>query len=321
MRSYGKVFNLGHAALNDLLVGTVVVQEKIDGSQFSFGAFDDHILLARSRSKNLDVDAPAEKMFDLACQMVRERAHLLHPNWTYRGEFLAKPKHNTLAYDRAPNANVILFDIDTGYENYLDTIDLAREAERIGLESVPVMFEGPGEALTMQTLDTLLEVRSVLGGSTVEGVVIKAYGRFGKDGHTLMGKHVSERFKEMNKANWRTEHPAQSDIITTIGQALRTEARWEKAVQHLRERGELLDDPKDIGPLLAELELDLKVECAEEVRVALMKWAWPNVVRQVRAGFPEYYKRRLAERQFNVQHENKPIEGTREDQCSPSQEA
>jgi hypothetical protein len=40
LRSYSSPFNLGHKALEDLFDGTVTVQEKIDGSQFSFGVFN-----------------------------------------------------------------------------------------------------------------------------------------------------------------------------------------------------------------------------------------------------------------------------------------
>ena len=40
IRSYSSPFNLGHKALAVLFSGSVTVQEKIDGSQFSFGIVD-----------------------------------------------------------------------------------------------------------------------------------------------------------------------------------------------------------------------------------------------------------------------------------------
>lgn len=39
-KSYPKVYNLGHSAIKDLFHDEVVIQEKLDGSQFSFGIVD-----------------------------------------------------------------------------------------------------------------------------------------------------------------------------------------------------------------------------------------------------------------------------------------
>jgi hypothetical protein len=38
--SYPKLYAMGHRAIADLLLDDVIVQEKVDGSQFSFGLFD-----------------------------------------------------------------------------------------------------------------------------------------------------------------------------------------------------------------------------------------------------------------------------------------
>ena len=43
-------------------------------------------------------------------------------------------------------------------------------------------------------------------------------------------------------------------MIVQLAEGLRTEARWRKAVQHLREEGRLERSPKDIGALLVELQ-------------------------------------------------------------------
>ncbi len=72
------------------------MEEKVDGSQFSFGIFNGEIK-CRSKGAQLVIDAP-EKMFIPAVNVVRELAPLLKDGWTYRGEFLGRPKHNTLCY-------------------------------------------------------------------------------------------------------------------------------------------------------------------------------------------------------------------------------
>ncbi len=190
--SYPSVFALGHSAISELLNDPVLIEEKIDGSQFSFGIFDGEIQV-RSRGKEFPIDAP-EKMFSDACRTVIEIAPLLWNGWTYRGEYLSKPKHNVVCYGRVPSKNIIIYDINTGEEEYLSYADKKAECERIGLEIVPLLFYGRMDKI--EALMQMLETDSILGGSKIEGVVIKNYARFGRDKKALMGKYVSEKFKE-----------------------------------------------------------------------------------------------------------------------------
>ena len=113
--SYPSIFNLGHKALRELFERPVNVEEKVDGSQFSFGVTEEGELKIRSKGKEMVVEAP-EKMFAGAVETVKGLKDRLHPGWTYRGEVLCKPKHNTLQYGRVPKGNVILFDVNTGLE-------------------------------------------------------------------------------------------------------------------------------------------------------------------------------------------------------------
>jgi len=50
LNSYPKVYNLGHAAIVHLFDEPVTVEEKVDGSQFSFALIDGE-LSARSKGK------------------------------------------------------------------------------------------------------------------------------------------------------------------------------------------------------------------------------------------------------------------------------
>jgi hypothetical protein len=287
------VFNLGHAAVADIFRGGVVVEEKVDGSQFSFGIIDGE-LQCRSKGKDQDVDGGADKMFQGAVEYVKTQA--LVPGWTYRGELFTKPKHNTLCYSRVPNNGVVLFDIDTKLETYLSQEELEQEAAAIGLEAIPTLKTG--EVKDYQELHSFLERESFLGGTTIEGVVIKAYGRYGEDGKTLMGKYVSEAFKEKHQKSWKLSNPTNKDVIALLGEELRTEARWEKAIQHLRERGELLNEPKDIGPLLKEINIDVREEEGDYIKQKLFDYAWKHLSRTFTAGFPQWYKDKLAQSAF-----------------------
>ena len=307
LRSYPKVFNLGHRAVVDLLNGPVVVQEKVDGSQFSFGVVPDKRmegatdrLAIRSRGADIDPDGPP-KMFAAGVETVKAlfEAGKLVPGMIYRGEYLEKPKHNVLAYDRVPKGHVILFDIEGPRDQEFATTRLLHEAaDYLGLERVPTIFEGAGTDLTLEIFKQEMESLSILGGQKVEGVVIKAYGRYGIDGKTIMGKHVSEAYKEVHAGEWKAANPGGRDVIALLIAELRTPARWEKAIQHLREANALQDAPQDIGPLLKEINSDVIAECEALIKDRLFKWAWKDVARGIITGFPQFYKEKLAALQF-----------------------
>lgn len=296
LHSYPKVYNMGHPAIADLFAGPVVVQEKIDGSQFSFGVVDG-VLHCRSKGATVFPET-ADKLFrgavDTAARLHAERK--LVEGWTYRGEAMCGPKHNALAYERAPVGNVILFDVDTGQEQRInDPQRLEQIAGVLGLEHVPVFHVGAVASLA--DLESLLDRPSVLGGK-MEGVVVKNYARWGRDGKMLMGKVVSADFREINAKEWKKSNPTRSDVIEGLIDTYRTDARWQKAVQHLRESGALTESPADIGKLIREVGEDVHAECAEEIKEALFRAFWKDIQRGVTRGLPEWYKGTLAEQQF-----------------------
>lgn len=292
--SYPKIYNLGHKALTSLFDGPFIIEEKIDGSQISFGIFDDDL---RMRSKNREF-APdeADSLFAKAAESVKAVAHLLRDGYTYRGEYLAKPQHNALKYDRVPENHIIIFDVNTGEEEYADPHWKRAEADRIGFEYVTEFFIN-SEA-SKDALMSLLENESCLGGPKIEGVVIKNYTQFGPDKKALMGKHVSEAFKEVHRKTWGESNPSSKNILDTLADELRTEARWAKAVQHLREAGKITDTPADIPNILGEIQRDILVEEDDYITSKLRRWALPHIRRNVVKGAAEWYKERLLEKQF-----------------------
>lgn len=306
--SYPKIWNLGHPQVELLFDGDVLAQEKVDGSQISFmlDQTNGRGVVIKSKGALVYADSlggPQGKpgMFQLAVDNILARRTLLHEGWVYRGEFLSKPKHNTLAYDTVPTDNIVLFDVEVGEQTFLGYSAAVLEAARIGLDMVPQIIGHPELEWSLDLMNDVLGHHvSYLGGQLIEGIVFKNYWRWGIDGKVLMGKYVSEAFKETHKKDWKTREPGHGDIIQTLGDSLRTDARWRKAVQHLAERGELQNAPQDIGPLMKELRSDLEDEEAEAVKQALYDWAMPKVLRIAGAGLPEWYKQQLAASQFNA---------------------
>lgn len=294
--SYPKVYNLGHPAIAALFDDDVIVEEKIDGSQFSFATTPDGEFLARSKRK--DQYPGTDKMFGpaVATALALHEAGRLYPGRIYRAEFLATPKHVTATYDRVPEGHLILFDVQVGIETYMPPAAKAEEAIRIGLECVPVLAQG--KIKDRAQFDALLETTSILGGTKIEGVVIKQYHRYGRDGHVLLGKHVSELHREAHKDGWKGAHPSQGDLVTVIGERFRTEARWQKAVQHLKEDGRLECSLRDIGPLLKEVHRDADEEVAEIAKAVFWKRFGGNIKRHICRGLPEWYKEQLLQAQF-----------------------
>lgn len=293
--SYPSIYNVGHAALAGFFDRWLNVEEKIDGSQFSFGVFDGEIKV-RSKGKEMNVDSP-EKMFAEAVEVVKYIAPALHDGWTYRGEYLQKPKHNALAYSRIPRNHIIIFDVNVEDEHYLSYADKEAEAHRIGLECVPLV--ATTREPSVEDFEAWLSRESVLGGQKIEGVVLKPlnYDVFGRDKKCLMAKHVSEAFKEKHRVAWKVANPKQGDVIERIISTYAVEARWRKAVQHLREAGRINDSPSDIGALIQEIPADVLKECEAEMKAALWAWAWQHIKRGLTRGFPEWYKQELLAKQ------------------------
>lgn len=292
IESYSSIYALGHRYLSDLFTGPVVIQEKIDGSQFSFGVVDGR-LQCRSRGQEIHVDAP-EKMFSAAVESVKRFQEFIPAGYIFRCEYLQKPKHNALAYSRVPKGNLVLFDAATIGQNCVGTVSLRVWAEIFQIEPVPVLFEGsyePGSDFIQQCLDR----ESVLGGCKIEGVVVKNYNQFGPDKKILIGKFVSPAFKEVHRHEWRKENPTQHDIVQSIIADYKTSPRWCKAIQHLNEAGQLVNGPEDIGKLIKEVQADVLKEEYLEISSRLFKHFWPQIARGIISGLPEWYKQRLAE--------------------------
>ena len=290
INSYSSPFNFGHKALDDLFDGTVVVQEKVDGSQISFGTISG-VLYVRSRKVMIDLNDP--QMFSEAVESIKKLS--LRDGYIYRGEYLAKPKHNTIKYDRIPRNNIILFDVDRGNQDYMSYEELIEEAALIDLEVVPQYDVYVNSKPPLDLLKSYLENTSILGGAKIEGVVLKNYDKYDDGKKVLMAKYVSTEFKEKHTDDWKSRNPSANDIIDILIDTYRTDARWRKAIQHLKESGKIEGVVQDIPVLMKEVSLDVLSECEEEIKEVLFKHFWKAISKGITRGLPEFYKSYLIE--------------------------
>lgn len=293
--TYPSIYAIGHKAAADILLGDYTVEEKIDGSQFSAMVDHEGNLHCRSKGALINIDE-SPKLFAPAVNTMKELIGLLVPNTVYRGEAICKNKHNVLEYGRVPSGGLILYDIDDNLSTFYNREAKEAEAKRLGLEVVPAFDY---KITSIDDIKEFIKRESCLGKSEMEGIVIKNYDRFTIDKKVMMAKYVSEAFKERHMKDWKSSNPSSIGIIENIITALRTEARWNKAIQHLRDDGRLLDDPKDIGPLMKELSVDTLKEEAEFIKEKLFEYAWPKVAQGVQKGFAQYYKEQLATNGIN----------------------
>lgn len=296
--AFPKIFAIGTDYIRDIFKETVEVTEKIDGSQFVFGKVKGELFL-RSKGAMLYTANP-EKMFAEAIAYIEQIQDRLPEGMIFYSEYLKKPKHNTLKYERVPKNHLMLFGVMHISQKFeLNTYEYADILE---IEHVPVLHYGRIE--NAAELSAMLERDSVLGGCKVEGVVVKNFQRQfflgGQPIPLMAGKFVSESFKEVHRERWGAEEVGKNRMEVFFD-SFRTPARWEKAVQHLLERGELENEPRDIGKLFKEVHTDIETEEMEAVKLFLWNEFKGELKRKATAGLPEWYKERLMGRAFEQQ--------------------
>jgi hypothetical protein len=287
--NYPKIYAIGKKEVKDVLEDPVIVEEKVDGSQISFGVYDGE-LVVKSRSTVLNLEDP-DKMFNKAVDAIREREGMLLGGYTYRGEYLRKPRHNHLKYDNVPNGHIVIFDIMDLTGVPLVTFDKGRLALMADFSPVNTIYSGVVDSL--EQLFELASGDSALGGK-MEGVVIKNYHRAGMNSPWIFAKYVNDEYKETQKAP-----KLRSGTVEQIIEYYATEARYRKAIQHLADAGKLNYEMQDIPNLMREIGVDLYEEEAEAVKELLFSGHWKQIVKGVARGFPQFWKNYLEKRAFD----------------------
>ncbi len=297
LESYPKILGIGDAMLANLFAGRVFVEEKFDGSQFRVWFDAEGRMHCGSKGVAYSEQRPPDKMFVKAiAQAEKHFAGKTYQNAFFAFEYLEMPKQNTLEYGRVPKDNLLLLDAKIS-GRWLLPAEKKALADELGLECAPLLFEG--EMKTSGEIEELLKNESSLGNTTVEGLVVKNYSQYHLApymlGAPVFGKLVREEFKELNRENWGEGIPLEERIMRSFPK----EPRWHKAVQHLRENGELTGQAKDIGKLITEVEKDFEQECKEAVKELLWHEFSHSLIANARRGLAEWYKQKLLEYAFD----------------------
>lgn len=293
--AFPKIFALGTKPVANILDNEVEITEKVDGSQFIFWNIN-NTLYVRSKGAEISVHSP-EKMFTEAV----EYAYKLFENgklpdgYAFYAEYLKKPKHNVLEYSRIPKNHLALFGVyEVASKTFINKYELIqRHAEYLDIDTVPLIYNGK---IIAEEVINLLNRESFLGKASIEGVVIKSYNELLIGGQLLpvtSAKYVSESFKEVHKSSWSKEH-TYGGKWDRFKENHRTEARWQKAVQHLKESGKLKTDPSDIGLLIKEVKEDIIKEEKDNIKDFLWNQFGEDLLRRSTCGLPEWYKAQLA---------------------------
>jgi len=291
VKSYPKVLTLGSYQTDRALVGTVYIQEKVDGSQFRFGVDEKGGVWIGSHHCTF---APGEAagMFKLAVDYInsiQDTVKQFKPLTTFFCEFLGKPKQNVIAYTRVPQNNLVLFDAYGPSSGWYNRVELEATAACLGIDVVPTFKIGE---TSLDELRTFLTTYSFLGGDTVEGVVIKNYVENILENGTLRPlfvKYVRPSFKEKMDRKAGEKKETLEEYLGSFC----ADARWLKAIQSLVEQGKITVSPKDIGPLIVQIKKDIIEEEEVNIKHRLYRHFINEILRRATAGFPDWYKEKL----------------------------
>lgn len=305
MKKYPKVLSLGQPLIANIFNHPVEISEKIDGSQCRIQLTEDFV---KCGSKN--VNLADEKMFRLAhehaARMWREKVWwTFGDNITLFTEFLNKEKHNVLAYSRVPRNNLYLFGAMIGDE-HVRTDKLIELANELRIEP-PCIFASRKEVDSQSDIEEYIKLDSCLGGTKVEGVVIKQYNESYPPlmsssqaffGYPMAGKLVRDDFKERLNKEWSGKKQRETPLNKVTTEFL-TEARFHKTVQHLNDNGDLTYEMKDLKYIIPEFYRDLVDEEQDEIVKLAMEDFWRQLKRKSDAYAVKAWKQYLIEKQFD----------------------
>lgn len=220
MKKYMSVVRLGHKTTENVLQpgDPIIIQEKLDGANGSF-KLEEGEIVAFSRNERLTEQNNLQGFYEWTQTL---DANQLRSDVVYFGEWLTK--------------QFFLFDLyDIEKEKYIHFTEVKKEAERLGLNLIPVFYEG--EYQSLEHLESFIG-QTALGVKKGEGIVVKNVDYQDVYGKQLFVKLVIDAFKEVQRIKKPRDPNFQSAEIEAV-QSVLTRARVEKWIYKLIDEGVL----------------------------------------------------------------------------------
>ncbi len=244
----------------------IVVQEKIDGANFSIRYDEETDSVASFSRKNLlDFANNLRGAWQWAQKLDKELVkEVLGNNLVLFGEWLVS---HTIAYpaDRYQNTYFYdAFDIET--MQYLEQDKVKDIVNRLGLIYVPVFYEG--EFISWEHLKQFVG-RTDLGGENGEGIVVKNMTRL-NDPNTRLPfytKIVGDKFAEKQSVKkFDSEKVEERARLQTIVESIVTEGRVTKLVHKMVDEGIIPEDwdEHDMGTIARNIGKEVYYDCVKE---------------------------------------------------------
>ncbi|WIL49617.1 RNA ligase family protein [Bacillus bombysepticus] len=240
-KKYMDVVRLGHRSTVGVLNegDEIVIQEKIDGANASFMVYGESIRCF-SRNRELSEGNTLGGFYQFANSL---DSYKLLDGYLYFGEWLNPHKIRYGSYEK----QFILFDIyDLHRDKYVSFSVVKMEAQRLGLNLVPVFYEGPYRGFEhLQQFVGKTQLGGKLGDmETGEGIVVKNVSYLDRFGKQQFVKLVTDAFREVQSQK-APKDPRKKTEEQVFVDTCMTKARVEKLIHKLVDEG-ILDGKFDI---------------------------------------------------------------------------
>lgn len=244
----------------------IVIQEKIDGANFSIRYDEETDSVAAFSRKNLlnfknNLRGAYEWSQKLNKDLVKE---VLGNNKVLFGEWLVP---HTIVYPKERYHNAYFYDVyDLETECYLPQNEVKDIVNRLNLIYVPVFYDG--EFTSWEDVREFVG-KTELGGELGEGIVVKNQTRL-NDPNTKLPfytKIVTEKFSEhMKQRVVDPEKLAEKERVNAIAETIVTRARVEKILNKLVDEGIIPEDwdEHDMSTIAKNLSKRVYEDCVKE---------------------------------------------------------
>ena len=262
----------------------IVVQEKIDGANFSFRYdVENDRICSFSRRFELNEENNLSGAWEWSQRLNKEQVvKVLGDKLILFAEWLVP---HTVKYPEEKYYNAYCFDVrdaETGL--YLPQEQVAEIVQELGLIYVPVFYDGP--FTSWEDIEALVG-KTELGGEYGEGIVIKNMTRLNDpdENFPFYVKIVGEAFKEKRAiGRWgmkMLDHKNEKSIALELTESVVTTARVRKLILKMVDEQELPINWKELDPrtIMRKLSNAVYYDCAKEE---------PETVEQVGKDFGKY---------------------------------